>query len=351
MQQINKIVDFFSNMTTEQIIGIVFAIVMFGIFWLFSSVFAKVIIKILKINTNKKEIKQNAFYKPLKLLFIIIGMYLAAITLKLPENIMAIFYKIFKISIILIISKGLANIFDSNSRIMKKIAENEKVSGNKTLSNYIGKIAKTIVYIFAAYLIITELGYDLTGLMAGLGLGGVIVALAAQDVAKNLFGGMAIILDKPFSVGDWIQAGTYEGTVENITFRSTRIRTVEDIIVNIQNSTLANESIVNFAKMDKRRYSFNLKLPLNTNSDSMETIITRIKFILENNKDVMEKGIVVECNSILNDGINIFVAMYTNIIVYSDYLAFRTKINKDILNIIEAEGIRLSYPTQDIHVI
>ena len=233
---------------------------------------------------------------------------------------------------------------------MKKIGKSNRISGNQTLANFIGKIAKGIIYIGAGILILAELDINLNGLIAGLGLGSVVVALAAQDVAKNLFGGAAILLDKPFVVGDWIQTKEYEGAVVDITFRSTRIKTAEDSIVTLPNSRLAEETVINFAKMEKRRYSFNLKLPLQTNSDTVEAIINRIKFVLSHNKDILKDSIIVECNSILVDGININIAMYTPIINYSNYLSFRTNVNETVLNVIESEGVRLANPSQDIYV-
>ena len=102
--------------------------------------------------------------------------------------------------------------------------------------------------------------------------------------------------------------------------------------------------------MEKRRYNFNLKLPLQTNTDTIETIINRIKFVLVHNKDIIEDTIVIGCNSILQDGINITVSMYTNITPYADYLNFRTNVNEAILNIVDSEGIRLSNPSQDVYV-
>ena len=162
--------------------------------------------------------------------------------------------------------------------------------------------------------------------------------------------GALYLLDKPFVVGDFIQTKTYEGTVVDITFRSTKIKTADDTTVTVPNSKLAEEAIVNYAKMEKRRYNFNLKLPLQTNTDTIETIINRIKFVLVHNKDIIEDTIVIGCNSILQDGINITVSMYTNITPYADYLNFRTNVNEAILNIVDSEGIRLSNPSQDVYV-
>ena len=123
---------------------------------------------------------------------------------QISEEIINIVNKIFKISIIIVVAKGFEQAITVQSKIIKKIQS--KISHDKTADNnslgLIIKIAKAIIYTIAAVLIIQELGYDLKGLIAGLGIGGVIITLAAQDTAKNLFGGLVIFLDKPFKVGD-----------------------------------------------------------------------------------------------------------------------------------------------------
>ena len=351
MKQIQSVIRFFQNMTQEKIIDICIAIAIVIVFCLLSGIFSYCIVKIFKWKEkDKKKIKANAFYHPLKAAFIVLGIYLGIIILSLPDDVMTFFHKVLQIALICIAAKGLANIFEPNSVLMKKVGKSNRISGNQTLANFIGKIAKGIIYIGAGILILAELDINLNGLITGLGLGSVVIALAAQDVAKNLFGGAAILIDKPFVVGDWIQTKEYEGAVVDITFRSTRIKTAEDSIVTLPNSKLAEETVINFAKMEIRRYSFNLKLPLQTNSHTVEAIINRIKFVLSHNQDIIKNSIIVECNSILTDGININIAMYTPIVNYDNYLSFRTNVNETVLNVIESEGVRLANPSQDIYV-
>lgn len=351
MKKINEFIEFFKNITQEQIIDILVALITIIIFCLLSSAISYFIIKIFKWKEkDKHKIKENAFYHPVKVAFIILGIYLATIILNLPKEAMKFVYQFLEIATICIIAKGLANIFEPNSTLMKKVGKSNRLGGNQTLANFTGKIAKAVIYVIAGALIIST-WYDLSGLIAGLGLGSVVIALAAQDIAKSLMAGASILLDKPFVVGDWIQTKEYEGTVVDITFRSTKVKTTEDTIVAIPNIKLTEEAVVNYAKMEKRRYSFNIKLPLQTNSDTVETVMNRIKFVLSHNKNIIQENIIVECNSILEDGINIMVAMYTPITMYSDYLAFRTNINEAILNILQSEGIRLANPTQDIYVL
>lgn len=179
---------------------------------------------------------------------------------------------------------------------------------------------------------------------------GVVVALAAQDIAKNLFGGIAIILDKPFSVGDWINTGKYEGTIEDITFRSTRIRTVDNTIVTIPNSTISNEVITNWSKLEKRRMDIVLRVPLETKSEDLERVIQKIKFVLNQNEHILENSIQICINKINDDHIEISISMYTDIIEYNEFLSFKQEINISILKVLESEKIKLAYPGRNVYV-
>lgn len=350
MESINSVINFFKNITSEQILDFVIAIGIIILFCLLSSIIAYGIIKIFKWKSKKSEIKENSLYKPIKTVVIWVGIYVAVMVLRLPSEAMTICNKIFRIGVIVILAVGIANMFSPDSKIFKKISEHKRIRGNQVLINFISKIIKVIIYIIAAFLVMAELNYDLGGLIAGLGLGGVIIALAAQDIAKNLFGGMAIIVDKPFSVGDWIETTNYSGTVEDISFRSTRLRMTDNTVVTIQNSTLSNEPVINYAKLPMRRFSTTLNLALETNSNVVENIIGKLKFALSNTEGVLPNDLNVYLQKISDDGIEIGIFFNTNIVSYYDYLSFGQQINLLLLKVLESENVKLAYPTQKIFV-
>lgn len=183
-----------------------------------------------------------------------------------------------------------------------------------------------------------------------MGYGGVIFALAAQDIAKNLFGGVAIITDKPFIVGDYIETDKYQGTVEDITFRSTRIRTSENTLVTIPNSTLSNASITNWSKLEKRRFDINLNLPLETSSEKIQDIISKLDIVLNSNEDVVKDSVRINFNKIDTDGINIWIYLYTTNTIYDDYFRFKQEINECVLKVLEAEKVKLAYPGRRVYL-
>ena len=118
---------------------------------------------------------------------------------------------------------------------------------------FIRKSLRVFIVVMAVLMLVQNLGYSISGLLASLGIGGLAVALAAKDSLSNIFGSLMILLDRPFTLGDWVKVGDLEGTIEEVGFRSTRIRTFAKTQITIPNSVLMNMSIDNFSRMPKRR--------------------------------------------------------------------------------------------------
>ncbi len=141
-----------------------------------------------------------------------------------------------------------------------------------------------------------------------------------------------------------------EGTVIEMSFRCTKIQTSDNTIVTIQNSVFTTNNVVNCSRMKQRRYSLNVKVPLETSADKMERIIEKLKFTLISNNDVDRESVQVHFDTIGLDSMNIVICMYTDILDYTQYLIFRQKINEQILKVLEGENIKMAYPGQNVYV-
>ena len=350
-----QLVDFWNRLTSIEVVDIIIAIGIIVLFRIFSGTFSYMIIKIFKIKSKKaKEIKESAFFKPLKIFFIILGIYIAIVFLRVPlqinEQVMDIVTKAFKIISVIEIAVGLANSFTDKTILGKKLRKSLNQKMDDTVFEFVLKIVRVIIYIIAIFLVLTILEINLTGLIAGLGLGGVIVTLAAQDTAKNLFGGAMIFIDKPFVVGDWIEMDNYEGTIEDITFRTTRIRTFENALVNIPNAIIADASVTNWSKMEKRRYKTNLCVELDTPLEKLELVKARIEKMLQERESVFDDSIIVRFDQITDNGINLLIYTYTNSVSYASYLKEIEDINMKIMKILREENIELAYDTKTVYV-
>lgn len=351
MKFINEITEMFKNLSLENIIDIGIGLAIIVIFKILSSSFAYILVKMFKFKVkDKKKIKENGFYKPLKTFFALLGIYIGVMVLKLPVDIFNAITKIFRICIIILTAKGFANLFDSSSETFTKIREKLHMDGTDTTVNFFSKIAKGLIYIVAAFIVIAEFGYDLSGLVTGLGISSVVIALAAQDVAKSILAGLSIISDRPFDIGDYIEVGTYAGTVEDITFRTTRIRDVNNQIVVLPNSFLTTTSIINATKREKRRYNLVLTLELNTPLENVSSLTENIKMTLNTHPNVIKDNIRVYFDTISADGIDISINFYTDITDITDFLKFKEEINYALLEMINQAQIELAYPSQSIYL-
>ena len=343
------------DLMSFQIMDILIAIGIILFFRIFSNIFSYIIIRMFKIKEKEpKSIKEHTFYTPLKIFFILLGFYLAMIFLRkqleLSEEIMLVATKIFKIVSVIVFARGLAQSLTTKSSLVKTIKNKMNYNMEDSMFQFMLKATRTIIYGIAGFIVITELGFNLNGIVAGLGIGGVIITLAAQDTAKNLFGGLVIFLDKPFIVGDWIQMEDFEGTVEDITFRSTRVRTFENSLVNIPNSIISNSSIINWSKMEKRRYKTNLCVEIDTPLDKLQKFKTRVQEMLESREAIYDDSIIVKFDEIKDNGLNILICSYTGSIDYVSYLTEKEDINYKIMKILQEEGIQLAYDTKTVHV-
>jgi len=207
-----------------------------------------------------------------------------------------------------------------------------------------------IVYIIGAVILISELGYNISGLIAGLGVGGVAIALAAEDTAANIIGAIMIILDKPFEVGDWINVEGKEGCVEEFTFRSTRIREAKNSVVSIPNSVIVNSSITNWSKLEKRRISIDMVLEFDTKLKKVADVQNDILIYLENEEEILNDGLFVKFSDIKDDGYNLKIVCYTSIINYTDYMSYMDTLNFKLMSILNKHKVSLAYKSQTIYL-
>ena len=191
MEQINNIINFFKEIMQNQLVDIGIACLVILIFIILSPILSYIIVKMFKIKEKDKiKIKNNPLYKPLKASFIVIGIYLGILIINPPQEALEICRKVFQILLICIIAKGLVDFVDPKKGIVRKLRDENKPDGNKTVASFTSKILKYIIYIGAGLLILAVFGINPTSLIAGLGVGSAVVALAAQDFVKNLISGV-----------------------------------------------------------------------------------------------------------------------------------------------------------------
>lgn len=333
-----------------QVFDFQIAIVIILLVFLTRNFAAKIILKFFDLFTKKKEKPQTSeMYKPIKLMYIFLGVYLAVKILPLSKRLVIIMTSLLK-SALVIFATNIINstIFVKDSRFLTK----KNKGKNETVSNFICKIARAVTWIISIYIILVViLGFNqINGLVAGLGVGTVVISLAAQDTVKSLFSGITILSEKPFSIGDWIQVGTYAGTVIDISFRSTRIRCADNSIITIPNSTITADYVINWNKLKSRRYDCILRLSMkDLNSEKIKNIIKELKVVICSKDYVQRDTVYVGFNAIAEYSYNIKIFVYVTETNYEKYLKIEEDLNCEFLNVLAKENVELAYPTQTVN--
>ena len=209
---------------------------------------------------------------------------------------------------------------------------------------------KVFVGVVGAIFVLQNLNINITSLVAGLGIGGVAVALAAQDSIKNLLGGATILADKPFQVGDWVVIGGYEGTVEQVGFRSTRIRTFADSLITMPNARITDTEVNNMGRRSWRRYSTTLGLAYYTDPDRIQAFVEGVRAIVLANPKMRHDYYIVEFITFADSSLNIMVYTFIEAADWNEEMRTRHIFNLDILRLAERLEVDFAFPTQTLHV-
>ena len=350
----NSIIETIKNLNAETTINIIIAIVILAILDIFSPLFSYIILKIFNFEKNKKKIKENPIYMTLKAFFKVTGIYLAILfirpTLDFSDELMNLVTKIYKVLVTITIANSLAKSMTKKSRFIKAIKDKSDKEINDASTKMLVRGIRCIIYIIATFLVFYEIGYDLSGLITGLGLGTVVLTLAAQDTVKSLLGGFVIFADKPFKVGDYIKVNSYQGTVEDMTLRSTRVRQLDDSVLQIPNSVIASSFIENFSKIRRRRFVLDLDIVEDTKTEKIVIIKQKILEVLRKNENILQDTVMIYFTEIAESSFRISIIFYFDVADYREYLELKDEVNREIINILNNENVSLAYDTKTIEI-
>lgn len=214
----------------------------------------------------------------------------------------------------------------------------------------IRKSLKILIVIIGVLFILQNNGINVASLLAGLGLGGLAFALAARDTLANFFGSVTIFIDKPFQIGDWVKTGDVEGTVEEVGFRSTRIRTFYNSLISVPNSVIANTDVDNLGLRKYRRVKMMLNLTYDTPPEKLEAFVEGIKAIIVANKHMWKDFYEVHFNQFGPHSLDVLVYCFLEVPSWSDELQQKHNFFMEILRLAKDIGVSFAYPTQTLHV-
>jgi MscS family membrane protein len=212
------------------------------------------------------------------------------------------------------------------------------------------KTLKVLIVAIGLVTIAGTVGIEVAGLLAGLGLGGLAFALAAQDTVSNLFGSITVLLDRPFQVGDWVVVGDVEGTVEEMGFRSTRIRTFYNSLITLPNSNLIKASVDNLGARRFRRWSTRLGVAYNTPPEKIDAFCEGIRELVERHPYTRKDYYHVYFNGFAAACLEILLYVFFETPDWATELRERHRLAVDILRLAHELEVEFAFPTQTIYL-
>lgn len=291
----------------------------------------------------------TALEGPVGAMVYVVGFFLSVSVLSLGEGMDLVILRIFQASTMTVFFWGLLRAIDVFADVLANVAR-QRDMGVYHFIPLLKKTVRVFMMVIAVVLVVQNLGYSVGSLLAGMGIGGLALALAAQESLSNFFGSISIVADRPFKVGDWIQVGDrVDGDVEEIGLRSTKVRTWSKSQLTIPNKVMANEIIENWSRMPKRRVKQYVGVTYSTSPENMEGLVEDIRKLLREDEGVQQDFILVNFTDFGDSALQILVYYFTSTIKWLEHMDIRQRINLKIMKAVEARGSSIAFPTRTIH--
>ncbi len=352
----DKITSFWNTLSPtlrDNLSRIVLAVAVLGMFWLLRRLLAALVVRPLhalakRSNSGWDDLVLTIVTVPIRLIIIALGLLLGAEILRLDITTSVFVGHLSRMFVIIAVLMAAYQIVDALAPSSNRLFRLTGLTINERLLPFMRTAIKLILISLAMVIIIQEWGYDVSGLVAGLGLGGLAFSLAAKDTVENLFGFTTIVGDQPFMVGEFIKTSDVEGTVEHVGIRSTRIRQPNQAYVTVPNSKLASSPILNWSRLSKRWYDTTLRVTYGASRKDIVELMERIKTVLAAREKVQPDSIIVNFINFGDLGFEILVRCYINIPEWPIFTNERESINLEIIAIYEELGLHFPVLTRQM---
>ncbi len=338
--------EILGNTTFDWLKAVVIFFIALGILKLFQVILIVRLKKIFKkTKTELDDIVINAIDAIYWPFYVFAALYFAIQFIVAPQIIGKWAFYIFLIVVVYYAIKFLAELIDFGAKMIIAKKEGEQNTG---IIKLLSAVAKIILWLGAVVLILSNMGYNVTSLIAGLGIGGIAIALALQNILGDLFSSLAIYLDKPFKVGDFVVLGDQMGTVKKIGIKTTRIQTPQGEELVVANSELTKSQVRNFGIMKKRRNLQHIGVTYDTPAEKLKRVPDMIKAIIDRHDNVEYNRI--HFKSFGDSGLIFEVVYYVKTGDYKEFMDMQEKINLAIVEKFNQENIEIAFPTQTVYV-
>jgi len=339
---------YYGNTLGEWLVALLIIAVAFFVakllFWLTSTV-ARQFTR--RTGTDLDDLLVDAVEEPLVFIVTVFGISFGLRTLTLPDNLSGWIANGTQMLVVLAVAWMITRVLDGlYKHYLVPLAEESENTLDDQLLPILRRVTRFIVWALAIVIALNNAGYDVAALLAGLGIGGLALAMAARDTVSNVFGGFTIFTDRPFSINDRIKIDGFDGTVKEIGMRSTRLQTLEGRIVTIPNSRFSEAAVENVSLEPSRKVVVQLGLTYDTTPEAMEQALAILGKIVAETEGTT--GESLKSFSGYGDfSLNILLIYY--IAPDADIMGTQTAVNLEILRRFNAAGLEFAFPTQTIH--
>ncbi len=321
--------------------------------WIVLSMIPRLIGKITRrTNTTIDKRLVTIVEPPLHFLITVLGIWLALRVPEFPYGITDVIDRIMSslvaVAFFWAIYRGVELGMAMLRRVLRRTTTPVSSIADNRLSVAMEQITRATIILFAATTILQTWGYNIGSLVAGLGIGGLAVALAAQDALANLIGYFVILADEPFIVGEFIVMGDLSGTVEKLGFRSTRVRMLDQSLVTVPNKTIVNSNIRNWSRLSKRRLNMTLGIEYGNAPDAVLSVVQAIREMLMTHDLIEPDSVVVQFTDFGASSLDLMIISFMKTPGWNEFQAARQDINLKIMSLLDERGVGVAFPTHTV---
>lgn len=288
--------------------------------------------------------------KPLSMILITITLSFFVPVLQLPINFARYIIILLNILTPMFATIGFYQAVDLLAFYMNRAASRTETTLDDQLVPLVRRALKVFVVLIGILIILQNLNFNVTALLAGISIGGLALALAAQDTIKNLFGSVMIFVDRPFQIGDWINFDGKDGTVEEVGFRSTRVRTFANSVISVPNGRIADMTVDNLGLRTYRRFTTNITITYDTPPALITVFVDGLRQLVEQHPDTRKDYFHVYVNNLNSHSIDILFYIFFSVPGWPEELKARHEIILQIMELAEELGVQFAFPTQTLHI-
>lgn len=297
---------------------------------------------------DKKPI--HAVARPFSLLIVMMLVQWLYPVLQLPPWFSQYVFTILKVATLFFGVLTVYRLVDLVADVADRLADKTDTALDDQLIPLLTKISKMVVVILGVIFILQNLNVNVTALLAGVSIGGLALALAAQDTVKNFIGSLSIFVDRPFQIGDFIETPAVMGSVLEVGVRSTRLREPDGALVSIPNGELANQRVTNHGLRTHRRYATTIGLTYDTPRATMQQFVDGVRTIVDQHPATRQDGHIIYFHEMAESSLNINFLVNFDLVDYGEFLKARQEIFLSIMKLAEELGISFAFPSTSVYI-